>query len=382
MTAAMKGNASKAAPAIKYARIDDLFLDPKNPRLGRNLASPRLSQEKIMAVMRSWSPEELAISFVESGFWPQEAVVVVRERLYGSEKLVVVEGNRRIAALKFLKQAHEGAPVSPVWQGFVEGLEPGSLFDQVPYIEVGSRKELSAFLGYRHVTGIKEWKPAEKAEYIAHLIEEEKLSYEDVRRKIGSKAPAVRHHYIAFSLLRQMEKSEDIDVESVEQKFSVLYLSLRTNGVREYLGIDADAAPSQAKSPVSQANMKRLANYARWLFGDKKHPPLFTDSRFVDSFGDVLESEDAVDYLERTESPRFDVALRKSGAGERGLVDFIERATDNVQQALTEAHVFKKSAEVGRVVERFTKDAVQLMRIFPEVAKLAREELASDAETT
>ncbi|MGC3992065.1 MAG: hypothetical protein QM796_20705 [Chthoniobacteraceae bacterium] len=78
---------------IEYAAIDDLFLDPLNPRLGRNNTGPTVSQETILEIMQDWTLDELATSFLESGFWLQEALLVVKERIYGKSQLVVVEGN-------------------------------------------------------------------------------------------------------------------------------------------------------------------------------------------------------------------------------------------------------------------------------------------------
>ena len=220
---------------ISYASVDELMLDPLNPRLGRGNTGPAVKQSTILSLMRDWTLDELAVSFLESGFWPQEALIVVREKLYGKDALVVVEGNRRLAALKFLKRAASGEKIDRRWREIVEETAPPTdLFDHVPYIEVASRKDVEAFLGFRHVTGIKEWKPAEKAEYIAKLIEGG-LSYAQVMRKIGSKTPTVRQNYISYRLLLQMEDQEKISVEHVEDKFSVLFLSLRTDGVQRYL---------------------------------------------------------------------------------------------------------------------------------------------------
>src|ERR1051325_7201341 len=90
---------------IQYAELDQLFLDPINPRLGRAHTGREITQERVLELMRDWTLEELAVSFLESGYWPQEALLVIREELYGAERLVVVEGNRRLAALKFLHRA-------------------------------------------------------------------------------------------------------------------------------------------------------------------------------------------------------------------------------------------------------------------------------------
>lgn len=360
---------------IRYAKLDDLFLDPMNPRLGRTKASPTLQQEKILDLMRDWTLEELAVSFLESGYWPQEALLVVKEPLYGQTRCVVIEGNRRLAALKYLYDALNGKPASRKWAELAKVKEPPQkLFERIPYIEVGSRKEVEAFIGFRHVTGIKEWNPAEKAQYIATLIEDSHMTYEQVMRKIGSKTPTVRQNYISYRLLLQMEEQEDISIEQVEEKFSVLYLSLRTEGVRKYLQVDIKADPKAARRPVPEKRLKQLANFALWLFGDEKRPPLFTDSRLVDEFGNLLESPEAINYLERTERPSFEVAYRIAGGDEPELIRLIQRAADNVEQALSRVHLHTKSEPLQLAVERFGADALQLLRVFPSI----RENLLRD----
>ena len=370
------------APRIQYESVDELLLDPTNPRLGRRVASPKLSQEKVLDIMSDWTLEELAESFLSNGFWPQEALIAVREVLYGKSSLVVVEGNRRLAALKYLQSAVDGDHASKRWERLLAGRKvPKELFESVPYILMPSRQQVASYLGFRHVTGIKEWNPAEKAEYIAKLIEENNLSYEDVRRQIGSKTPTVRQNYISYRLLLQMEQHEDVSIEAVEEKFSVLYLSLRTQGAQSYLHIDIQAPPTKAKNPVPKAHLENLANFARWLFGDEKRPPLFTDSRNVDNFGKVLESTEAIEYLERTENPRFEMALRKAGVGEDEIIDLISGASDNIQLAQTDAFRYRKSSIVQKAVRRLGTDVTALLNVFPAVKKEVLEEMEEDAGT-
>jgi hypothetical protein len=351
---------------IQYASTDELNLDPLNPRLGRENTGSDVLQEKVLALMQDWTLEELAVSFVENGFWPQEALIVVREKLYGSVSPVVVEGNRRLAALRLLKLATEGKAISRKWAEIIGSKKlQASLFDRIPYLVASSREEVDAFLGFRHVTGIKEWRPAEKAEFIAKLIEKRGLSYDVVRKKIGSKTPTVRQHYISYRLLIQMEDREDIALEKVERKFSVLYLSLRTEGVQKYLQIDILADPSKARKPVPSPRLKALTHFAKWLFGDEKNPPLFTDSRYVDKLGKALESEKAVEYLERTPNPNFDFALRVAGADEPELVDLLESAADNIELALGRLHQHAQSTKIRSAVDRVVADADQLRKVIP-----------------
>src|SRR5438445_13799209 len=86
---------------IRYAALGDLYLDAKNPRLGRQNTSKDLTQEQVLDLMKDWALDELATSFLESGYWPQEALITLRE----GGRLVVVEGNRRLAALKLIAAA-------------------------------------------------------------------------------------------------------------------------------------------------------------------------------------------------------------------------------------------------------------------------------------
>jgi hypothetical protein len=357
-------------PVLKYADVGDLYLDPKNPRLGRGNTSHALKQPEILEIMRDWTLEELAVSFLENGYWPQEALVAVKETIYGKQGLVIVEGNRRLAALKLLDDAFAGEDVGKRWKDLVKGVRrPANLFKKIPYILIDNRNDVAAFLGFRHVTGIKEWKPAEKAEYIAHLIEEKKLTYQDVTRMIGSKLPSVRQNYISYRLLLQMEKRPDISINDVEDRFSVLYLSLRTEGVQTYLNIDIGADPNKAQSPVPRTHLKALSNFARWLFGTDKDEPLVADSRQVDRFGQILESEKAVAYLERTDRPSFDMALGLAGGDEPEVVRLIERAADNVEAALSRAHRYAKSKKLAEASERLGEDTMQLLTIVPEIKK-------------
>ena len=105
---------------IQYGSIvDDLNLDPLNPRLGRENTGNNVSQEKVLSMMQDWTLEELAVSFVENGFWPQEALISVKEKLYGSIINVVVEGNRRLAALRLLALAVSGKAISRKWEEII-----------------------------------------------------------------------------------------------------------------------------------------------------------------------------------------------------------------------------------------------------------------------
>jgi hypothetical protein len=354
--------------------LDTFFLDPRNPRLGRHNIARDLTQDEILDLMKDWALEELAVSLLESGFWPQEALITVREPVPGQKSpvLVVVEGNRRLAALMMITKAKAGEGVPPKWAELIKGYKPEAFkrLEKIPYILKPSRKDVLSYVGFRHVTGIKEWNPAEKAEFIAKLIEEEKLTYEQVRKRIGSKTPVVRQNYISYRLLLQMEnETTSVDVGKVEERFSVLYLSLRTEGVQTYLNVDIEADPKSAKTPVPKEKLEHLINFARWLFGSEEQEPLIADSRQVDAFGRILKSPVAVNYLERSERPSFAVARRLAGVAESEVAEHVERAADELEEALKVAHQHRSSPRLKDAVRRVGIDARQLLEVFPAIKK-------------
>jgi len=77
--------------------ITHLYLDPLNPRLpeaDEGMSQPRL----LVELVEHEKIYELAKEFVEKGYYPTESLIVVEE----DGKKYVVEGNRRLAALKLL----------------------------------------------------------------------------------------------------------------------------------------------------------------------------------------------------------------------------------------------------------------------------------------
>ena len=114
------------------------------------------------------------------------------------------------------------------------------------------------------------------------------------------------------------------------------------------------------------------------LFGDDKTDPIVTDSRQIDVFGSVLESDAATDYLERNPRPSLETAARMAGRDEFETSKHIERAADEVEVALGSAHHHKASRRMRAAVDRLARDTLQLLELFPSV----RSEVLTDARTS
>ena len=185
-------------------------------------------------------------------------------------------------------------------------------------------------------------------------------------RQIGSKTPTVQRNYIAYSILIQMEETEGLDIEKVENKFSVLFLSLARSDVREFLGVKEkfEVPPSQVRPPVPTDFIQNLKEYSRWLFGDEENAPVVTDSRQVDKFARVLASEEGLDYLRTVKRPSLEKAFVIAGGDQEELYELMSTAAYNVEEALSSIHHFSDDEKLIRIVHRLSANVSQINKIF------------------
>lgn len=194
------------------------------------------------------------------------------------------------------------------------------------------------------------------------MIEDGNLSYRDVMRRIGSKTPTVQRNYIALCILRQMDDLEGIEVSAVEDKFSVLFLSIRTPGVRKFLGIDDkfNAAPSEVYPPIEESHTEQLVLFSKWLFGDAETPPIVNDSRQIEQFAKVLASEEGLAYLRTVKRPSLEKAFIISGGAQEEVYELISTAAYSLQEALSTIHFYKDDNRLKELSKKMIISAMQI----------------------
>ncbi|WP_162149153.1 ParB/Srx family N-terminal domain-containing protein, partial [Asticcacaulis benevestitus] len=88
---------------ITKISTDELRLDPRNPRLynGKSFNDNSEEHELVKALSDHADLDELIKSISENGYLSIEPLVIIKYK--GDDKFTVLEGNRRLAALKILK---------------------------------------------------------------------------------------------------------------------------------------------------------------------------------------------------------------------------------------------------------------------------------------
>lgn len=321
--------------------VNDLVLDPVNPRL------PEKQQGGSQADILKYLDEhdvlmELVDSYLSNGFFENEPLLVI-EGPAGS--WVVVEGNRRAAALMRLlgTEAAQDAELTldlsdrDVPEARLEALA------NVPAFQLVDRSEVSRYLGFRHISGLKTWGAEAKARYLWLQVEEAAASgvkspFYVVGRQVGSNTAGVRTAYNAFNVLRGAEHLDlPADVDYVKRhRFGVWTRLLGTANVPTYMGIanDRGAAYQEVKNRAEQLIPERTAEVLQDLKPrEGKRKAVLSDSRDVTDYSDVLGNPRALEVLREYENLSLAVQVVSEGQlGDRllALIDAVEVLTREV----------------------------------------------------
>lgn len=294
-------------------KTSDLHFDRQNPRLAEYGILPDTTEEEILKVL--WDEMdvmELVQSICASGFFRHEVLVVTEE----TEKLIVIEGNRRLAALKVILDAElarkHGWKIPLVSQTVVETL--GS----VPCFR-STRDAAWTYLGFKHVNGPAKWSSYAKAAYIARVHREFRIPLTTIASQIGDRHQTVQRLYRGLIVLEQAEKTGVYDRNDRWNSrlfFSHLYTGLDREGIRNFLQL----LPREDEStePVSRERLKELGEFCVWLYGSRKNkfPPLISnqnpDLKHLDA---VVANREALSELRATRNLDMAYELsRPSGA--------------------------------------------------------------------
>lgn len=287
---------------VFFVASDKLLLDPDNPRLPEEVQGG--TQASLLAYLESHDAlHELAASFVANGFFQNEPLVVLPEREDGTR--VVVEGNRRLSTLLILLQ--EPAALESELAFDLDPAPSSERLDQlrsVPVFEISDASELNAYLGFRHISGIRRWGAEPKARFIARAVDEmaandSRAPFYDVGRLVGSNAGGVRSSYIALKVLRLARQETDINVRPImSQRFGVWMRLLGTANVPTYLGLDKGAREhAEVLRSVASVRIPELQAVVQDLLPTADSAPILSDSRDATTYSDIVADERALTVL-------------------------------------------------------------------------------------
>ena len=337
-----------------WMKVTDLAFDLKNPRLSEHdLGVTPEDSDVVRFLWEAMDVRELAMSIAASGYFPHEPIIVAHE----NDKSVVIEGNRRLAAVKLLLDPELAQNLKLDVPSITE--EARRSLRELPVLH-DTRENAWHYYGFKHVNGPAKWSGYAKSRYIADALRKYGIPLESIAEQLGDTHRTVQRLFRGLMVIEQAERTEVFDREDRYYKhfaFSHLYTGLSYDGIASFIGLHPEA--DESEEPVPPENKCELRELCLWLYGSKK-----------EGKRPVISSQDPdLRYLDTVVVNREAVAALRAGH-ELAYAFEISRPSSNVfEESLRAA---RRDLEKARSLLSTGYDgSQQLVTVADDVAELA-----------
>jgi hypothetical protein len=345
--------------------VHELDLDPDNPRLPEDIQGE--TQSAILTYL--WENdvlEELIDSYLSNGYFESEPLITLPAK---GGRRIVVEGNRRLAALIVLHQLdpaiEAGISLDRDDDTNAERLEALRLA-RLPVVEAEDLEDVASFLGFRHISGLKRWNAEAKARWLFKQVEARAATasdrgvFYDVGRQVGSNARGVRSSYVAYGLLRHARDILQLDTRTVayvsKERFGVWLRLLGTANVPTYIGLPKKPTLKYAdvRNQIEEVDGSKLAEILHDLTPVKSTGrPVLGDSRDVTEYSDVLANESARTAMREFASLEMGIDIARQGE----LAPRLRQMTKTVELLTLDIKRYDITEDEVRAAEEFSATA-------------------------
>jgi hypothetical protein len=309
----------------------DILESPQNLHL--DLMNPRIPDESFESedqvleyLLENADVDELIQSIATSGWLDYEPMLVLEDGL------IVLEGNRRLAALRLIADDTLRKRLGVELPSHVV---PGATPSQIRIRLVKTRNEARDFIGFKHINGPFKWDALAKAKYAAAWFKEGG-DISQISRRLGDNHNTVSRLVNGWNVLHQ-SVATGFERDTTTKRsfaFSHLYTALARPNVRRYLGLpEADISAVLPDNPVPPEKINELQSLMSWLYGQKNQPTVIASQNpDLNRLVEVLGNETARVMLETTRNLKtaYDQVEDKALQFSRGLMLTIKQAEDTL----------------------------------------------------
>ncbi len=223
-------------------KLSDLLLDPDNYRVAKDTVEKQSSleeihseQKSILSSLKKQKLEDLKDSILKNGFLTVDRIVIKRLK---DNKYLVIEGNRRVAALKSLIEDYS--------KGYIEDLNFRNVINKSRAISAvlvqGNEDEIKAYsnalMGIRHVSGAKKWHGWQSAKLVNRMYENGD-SLTEIGLKLGITSIDAGRRMRGYKAYQQLENDDVYGSKKETHHYGLLleFLSSNRKG-KQWLGWD------------------------------------------------------------------------------------------------------------------------------------------------
>jgi len=330
--------------------IENLFLDPENPRIPKE--KRLLSQDDlIIYVANTYNSLAIAQSITSHEYFPSEPLIAMP--LKGvSGGYIVLEGNRRLAALKLLKSSGLRKNISNKNEWDI--LSSKKFPEKIPVVKVKNRREVAPIIGYRHISGIQPWDAYSKARYIAAQVDGG-LNFKQTAIEVGERESEVKSNYRNYRIAEQFSRSgsDTEEYNGMMTNFGVFTRAMQSKDLRDFIGAPQPDEVSNKKLPVPEKKKPALKELMGFLFGPNA---VIGESREITKLGKIISSSEGLKAL-RSER-NLEMAHVASGGLFDRLLSRLDASAKNLRAAKEDIHKYKSNTDVKKLFEE-CKEAVK-----------------------
>lgn len=324
---------------VLYVSPDLLQFDARNPRFAGELNGKSQQQIQQYIFGKPHYASQLVDSFLENGFIDYEPLIVKRH----AKKYVVIEGNRRLAAINEIR----GRP--DVYDRRAKELESVPVLVFPDSSDEQQRKDMRVYLGVRHLLGFREWPPISKAQFLDRESRTQG-GLDRVIKEVRIKRQDARRFLVPYRLLKRA------NIVLPGEDFWVLGEALNRGGVKKFLQLEVEPKSLQ----VLSFDKRRLNLLLNDLYGPKRRGTqrrdvssrTLQDTRDLKRLSDVLSSDKASAVLHSGKS--LEEAEIYVDTREQSLRR-LQKLSRDLGVVLHKIAAPKKTAEAKQLLDGFKK---------------------------
>lgn len=320
---------------IENVDISQLYLDPNNFRLINEKNYSQVPVDKIcdaqvqkrtltlLTGLKNENIQDLLDSFKANGYLPVDQIQV--KRVVGTENYIVLEGNRRTAALKVLKELYDVDSID-TYKFDV------NFFKTIPVVVYeGADDEIQQFIvmGLKHISGNKKWGEWNQAQLVKKLFDSGRMTEEEICNSIGIDKTSLRRNLRALSLIEQYKESDFGDQFSTSM-YPVFREIITYTGIKDWLGWDDNE--KKAKNKIHLEQMFSLLSNDNIIDDSDNKKTLYaaiTKREEVRTLSQFIDDLEAMKILVKTRNISSAFNISKAGSKEAGAQKF-DKILDNL----------------------------------------------------